>query len=195
MTMKNIVCSIVCLLMSAVAAFAAADNKDANKVTVFAEATLYGGDRDVYEGDSVVVQIALYSDHSFVRVESADKGKIEIKNAGVRSIGTGGRLTQQVVTRKGNRYFGVVVDQFVVRPDKTGQYTFPVRKYLAEMALQSRSRYFDPFEDFFGVDSPFRKHGDDTVKKECSSAILKINVVKRPPKTVEQLRQSGVEVM
>lgn len=142
-------------------------------------------------GDSILVTVTLYSNYNFLSAK-AQKGKTpQVKHAAVHRYRAGRRLSQSVAAYKGRRYYAVEVEQFFLTPDRLGDISFPALEYMVELTQRRSSPFFDPFDPF----SDFRRRSAPSVKRECKSTELKIRVVKRPPKTIDDLRRSGAHVL
>ena len=145
---------------------------------------------EVYLGDSVIVTITLYSTANFERVDNqAGQKEPVLKKATVHRYRPGRRLSQDIAAYQGKRYYAVAAAQYAVTPLQLGEITFPAQKYDVVLSVQLRSR--DPFGSFF----PFGPVETRQFKKTCASEPLKIKIVKRPRKTIQELQQSGATVM
>ena len=172
------------------------DTKDKDDgIELFAVASLSTGDKDVYLGDSVIVTLTVYSNVQFSQIKNKTDKLPNIKNSTVHFFNPNRRLSQGTAVYNNKRYYAVAAQQFAVTPDELGTLTFPAQKYNVELAVQVRSRNYDPFEDFFSFGSPFGGTRTQKVEKTCASEPIKIKVSKRPPKTIRDLQQSGAVVM
>ena len=172
---------------------AKAKNSDDN-VKLFAVATLSDPDKNYVEGDSVLVTVIIYSNYTFAQVENTDNALPKIKGTNVRAYNPDRRLVQNIANYKGQRYYSVVTEQFVVKLNETGTVEFPSRKFNVSLYMQLRDREFSPFDDFFGFGSPYRGQSKK-IQKKCTSEPLKIKVSKRPPKTMHDIQQNGTILM
>ena len=163
-------------------------------ITLFAVASLPQGQSEVYLGDSVVVNITVYSNTNFEQITPHTDKQPSVKRATTRRYHAGRRLSQDVAAYKGKRYYAVVAEQYVVTPSELGELTFPARDYDVVLSVQLRSQRSNPF-DPFGSFFPFGRTESRQIKKDCSSSPLKIKVAKRPRKTIQELQQSGATVM
>lgn len=189
--MKYLNILFVALLM-ATSSFADRESGADDNVKLFAVASLANPNATIYEGDSVLVNLTIYSNYSFRKVESLDKALPKIKGTDVRAYNTERRLTQDIVSYQGQRYYAVVAEQFVVAFHNDGTFSFPARKYDIDLVQYMRRR--SPFDDFFDFGESYGER-QKSIQKKCSSPVLKLNVTKRPPKTMRDLEQKGAVLM
>lgn len=192
--MKKIVSFLIMTALAVNITFAAEDKTNDDGVKFFAVATVPDLEADHIEGDSVLVTLTLYSNCSFNKIENLDKALPKMKAARVRAYAPERRLTQNIATYNGKRYYSVVAEQFVVAFHEVGNVVFPVRRYNVELAVGVRNRNYSPFDDFFGFDSPFMER-QRIIQKKCASENLKMKVVKRPPKTMHDIERGGAVLM
>lgn len=192
--MKKIVSFLIMTALAVNITFAAEDKTNDDGVKLFAVATVPDLEADHIEGDSVLVTLTLYSSCSFNKIENLDKALPKMKDARVRAYAPERRLTQNIATYNGKRYYSVVAEQFVVAFHEVGNVVFPVRRYNVELAVGVRNRSYSPFDDFFGFDSPFMER-QRIIQKKCASENLKMKVVKRPPKTMHDIERGGAVLM
>lgn len=192
--MKKIVSFLIMTALAVNITFAAEDKTNDDGVKLFAVATVPDFEADHIEGDSVLVTLTLYSNCSFNKIENLDKALPKMKDARVRAYAPERRLTQNITTYNGKRYYSVVAEQFVVAFHEVGNVVFPVRRYNVELAVGVRNRNYSPFDDFFGFDSPFMER-QRIIQKKCASENLKMKVVKRPPKTMHDIERGGAVLM
>jgi len=193
-TMKKILTLITLCLLAVAPIMADDEDKKDDGVELYAVATLSSGDKDVYLGDSVIVTLTLYSNVQFAQIENKSDKAPTIKNSTVHYYNKNRRLSQGTGVYKDKRYYAVVAQQFAVTPDELGNYTFPAQKFNVQLNVQVRGRGYDPFEDFFSFGSPFGGR-TEKIQKTCASEPIKFKAVKRPPKTIKDLQQSGTVVM
>lgn len=183
---------IYIVLLLTVAQAASLTDKKSNSsdgITLFAVASLPQGMDEVYLGDSVIVTVTLYSNVNFEKINNKSTKLPSVKHTTVHRYRPGRRLSQDVAVYKGKRYYAVDAEQYALTPSKLGELTFPAQQYDVVLAVQVRSN--DPFGSFF----PFGRTQTRQVRKTCSSEPFRINVVKRPRKTILELQQSGATVM
>lgn len=184
------VCLSLFVLFLIVASLCATPPAD-DDITLFAVATTSLRGDSVILGDSILVTVTLYSNYNFLSAKPQKDKAPQLKHATTHRYRAGRRLSQSVATYKGRRYYAVDVEQFFIAPDRLGTLTFPALSYKVSLTRRRGSSFFDPFDSFF--DFPGR--AQPSVERECASAPLKILVVKRPPKTIDDLRRSGANVL
>lgn len=177
-------------LLSIFSSFCAAASQDDGPVLLAVASTNLRGD-SVIEGDSILVTVTLYSNFNFLSAKAKKDHTPTLKNALTHRYRPGRRLSQSIATYNGRRYYAVDVEQFFVTPSKLGTISFPSLDYQVELTQRRSSSFFDPFDPFFS----YQRRQQRPIKQECKSDPLKIRVVKRPPKTIEDLRRSGEHVL
>ena len=192
--MKRFLSTGVVWLVSLLACFATNEKSASDDVKLFAVATLSDPDNDYVEGDSALVTLTIYSNCTFAQVENTDNALPKMRGTDVRAYNPDRRLVQNISNYKGQRYYSVVTEQFVVKFNNVGTVEFPSRKFNVTLYMQSRNRNFSPFDDFFGFGSPYRGQSKK-IQKKCTSESLKIKVSKRPPKTMHDIQQNGTILM
>lgn len=190
--MKRRVLSLLILFVS-IAPLCASTPAD-DDLALFAVASTNMRGDSVIIGDSILVTLTLYSNYDFLSAKSQKGRTPQIKSAATHRYRAGRRLSQSMASYKGRRYYAVEVEQFFVVPSKLGTITFPALEYVAELTKRRSSPFFDPFAPFDPF-SDFRRRSTPSLKRECKSEELKIRVVKRPPKTIDDLRRSGAHVL
>lgn len=186
--MKKHILSLL-LLLAVVPLFAAAPADD--DIALYAVATTNVRGDSVVLGDSILVTVTLYSSYNFLSAKP-HKDKIpNVRNATVHRFRDGRRLSQSVGIYRDRRYYAVEVEQFFLTPDKLGTITFPTLSYKVSLTRRRNASFFDPFDPFFD----FNRRQTPSVERECSSEAIKIRVVKRPPKTIDDLRRGGAHIL
>lgn len=183
----------LCLLFVWAEAFSVSKDDKKQEATLFCIASLSNGDKPIFDGDSVLVSLTLYSTAQFVKVSSRDKDLPKVKNATVAKVSRNRQLTQSIAVYEEKQYYAVVAEQYWVKVEKVDNFEFPVRKFDVELKIKERTREHSSFEEFFGFDSPFNVRYRK-VEEKCESDELKFKSVKRPPKTIKDLQQKGTLV-
>ena len=185
--MKTLLTSI--LLFACICACADTAKEDSDGIALFAVASLPQGVEEAYLGDSVIVTLTLYANVDFGSIDNTNDKVPSVKHATVRRYRADRRLNQEVAVYQGRRYYAVRAEQYAVTPDQLGELTFPAQKYDVVLSVKQRSR--DPFDSFF----PFGRTETRRVEKTCTSEPLRIKVIKRPRRTIEEMRRSGAVIM
>lgn len=137
-----------------------------------------------------MVSVYVYSDHPFGEVKIDDK-PIKMNGCEVRRIPIGNRLRQGIAKVDGKPYYTVLAAQYMVTAQTPGRATFPqldVNAVLLEEE-QPEEPEDDSFFNFF--DSFFRQPSYKKIKKAVRNDLLKMEVLKAPKKSAEQLKSEG----
>lgn len=145
-------------------------------------------DRDkVYVGDSVVVWVMLYTSSPIAKAECTTdfsvKGKCNVTKVDIDRNSTVGRMRQG-----GNTYYTMLWNQYVVVPQKTGNYTIPTQKFKA--FLKQLVSMPDLFEEMMGAVPMYKVE-----KVEGVSSPLTFEVKERPLRSTQEMMRSGSGVI
>ncbi len=139
---------------------------------------------EVIKGDSTLVSFVFYSTAP-VSSATMKPEVLKVKNARVRRLHTGRGYGSSRARENGKIYYTQVGAQFVVATEQLGTLTVPECEFEATFRFRKSSG--DPFEEFFGF-------GGQTVeiKEKAKSEQLKIEVVRRPQRTMREMMREGV---
>ena len=160
-----------------------------DSVKIFAKAISEDNGK-VFVDDSTIVSVYVYSNHPFGEVKIDDK-QFKMKSCRVRRIHTSRQRHQSVTGIGGVPYYTIICAQYSVAGLKPGSTIFPqinINATLLEEEQQKESNG-DSFFDMFG--SIFRQPSYKKIKKSTRSNLLKMEIVKTPKKSAEQLMREG----
>ena len=178
MRMKRIMFSLLLLVLSGAAAWAA--DKDTDDFFVRAECR----SSEVTLGDSCMVVFRLYSAYPVQSVGKFDAPKV--KGCRVREVSV--RHVQRRVRVQNKVYYAVDWVGYVLVPEREGEFEVPSCKF--EAVLRRGVQGSDPFSRFWG-----RVERYETLERSAKSATLTIKATKKPPRSTEEMLKSGGQVM
>lgn len=168
------------------ACFAAADDDD---VVIFAR---YEPAQDsVIEGDSIQVNVVLYSNYAFLSAECTTKS-IKIKGGESRLLTRRGNRQQQRVRFAEGIYYAILWDTYIVGSQKPGEIKFPQLQFDCEVEVLEPEVYVDPY-DPFGFFSPPR-HKSHKAKARCKCPAFELPVTTRPKRSTREVISSGGKI-
>lgn len=179
--------NLILLLLSFVCLSSYAKTKE--KITFFAQYEC--SKPSVTVGDSVVVNLVLYSSHAFQDVSCKSK-KYKINGGHSRRITARGQRQQQQVRRDDGIYYAIIWDRFVVGSDAEANICFPALKFEGKFIVYDSDYEYEPVDPFGFFSRPTRKsHNEDAY---CKSTKFKLPVVKRPKRSTREVLSSGGNV-
>jgi hypothetical protein len=168
--------------------------KAKDNIKLFAKAVSEENGKIIVD-DATVVSVYVYSNYPIGEVNISDK-PVKMSGCDVRSVSTGRRLRQSMTRVDGKPYYTVLGAQYLVSGQTLGRTTFPqldINVTLLQEEKQTRDRESDSFFDLF--DPFFRRPSYKKIKKAVRSDLLKMEVVKAPRKSAEQLKSEGKVVI
>lgn len=155
------------------------------KATLFAR--ILPDREQIYAGDSMLVSVVLYASSPIAKAECTTsfeiKGKCKFRKLDINRDATAGR------TREGNNfYYTLVWNQYVVAPEKTGNYTIPAQKFKA--TLQQIVRMPDVFDQMMGASPEYRN-----IKVEGTSKAFTFQVKEKPLRSTQEMMRNGTNIL
>lgn len=156
-------------------------------VEVFAR---YECQRDeIIQGDSIVVNVVLYSTFPFHSAECTTK-KPKIKGGHSRLLPRRGERQQQQVRMGRGVYYAILWDSYVVGSAKVESIKFPELQF--NIQLQEYETYQDPFDPFGFFSRPQRK--GRILEGKCKCPAFLLPVIERPKRSTQEAISSGSQV-
>lgn len=167
----------------------AADNGDAD---FFAR---YECQREnVTVGDSVVVQLVVYSRHPFHQARCLTQ-KPKIKGGKARELKLQGERQQQKVRLSDGVYYAILWSRYMAGSDDVCTIRFPEISFEAELVVydQDSAPSYNPFDPFGFFSQPERK--SRVVRSKCKSEEFTLPVQQRPKRSTQDVIKSGAKVL
>lgn len=178
---------LLILMFSLLSVASSAKTKD--DITFFAQYEC--SKPSVTAGDSIVVNIVLYSSHPFQDVKCTSKS-FRIKGGHSRRITTRGQRQQQQVRHEGAIYYAVVWDRYVVSGDAVGNISFPELKFEGKFIVYDSEYEYEPLDPFGFFSRPTRKSHEASAS--CKSGKFRLPVTSRPKRSTQEVLSSGGQV-
>lgn len=137
----------------------------------------------VYAGDSVLLSVVLYASAPIAKAECATNfsvsGKCRVRKIDINRNATASRV------REGRKiYYTLVWAQYVVSPEKTGQFSVPSQKF--KTILQQVVRMPDLFDQMMGARPEYKE-----LKATASSEVYKFEVREKPLRSTQEIMRGG----
>lgn len=142
------------------------------------------------EGDSLQVNVVLYSNCPFQRAECTTKN-IKIKGGHSRLLPRRGDRQQQRVRLAEGIFYAILWDTYVVGNDRTGSIKFPALQFDCEVEVTDEV-YNEPFDPFGFFSRP--RHKTHKVKTQCKCPAFELPVTERPKRSTLEVISSGGKV-
>lgn len=178
---------LIVMLLSVLALSASAKTKE--KITFFAQYEC--SKPNVTAGDSIVVNVVLYSSHPFEDVKCTTKS-VKIKGGHSRRVVARGQRQQQQVRHEDGIYYAVVWDRYVVGSEKVETITFPPLKFSGQFIVYDSEYEYEPLDPFGFFSRPTRK--SHQAEASCKTSKFKLPVVARPKRSTQEVISSGGQV-
>lgn len=177
---------LTALLLSPLAGYAA----KGDDVVLFAR---YEPSRDTLtEGDSIVVNLVLYSNCAFQRAECSAES-VKVKGGHLRQLPRRGERKQQRVRLSEGVYYSILWESYVVGSEKVGDVKFPQLQFDCEVEVMESEVYADPFDPFGFFSRP--RHKSHKAKASCKCPAFELPVVARPKRSTQEIISSGRKVI
>lgn len=145
---------------------------------------------DVIAGDSIVINIVLYSSHPFQKAECTTKN-IKIKGCTPRLVARRGNRQQQRVRLSQGIYYAIVWDSYVVGHAQPTEIKFPEVQFDCQVEIVESEGY-DPFDPFGFFGRPQRKSRE--VQQKCKAPAFVLPVIERPKRSTQEAISSGSRI-
>lgn len=146
---------------------------------------------NIIVGDSVQVNIVLYSSCPFKRAECSSKS-LKIKGGHSRLVKRRGDRQQQRVRTTNGVYYAIVWDSYVVGSDKVEEVKFPDVPFNIEVEVPYGEEYYDPFDPFGFFHGPRRRTQAQSLKVKSPSFALP--VIAKPKRSTQDAISSGSRI-
>lgn len=146
----------------------------------------------VTAGDSLSVNLVLYSNCAFQRAECSTKN-IKIKGGRWRVQARRGDRQQQRVRLSDGVYYAILWDTYIVGSDKAGEIKFPQLQFDCVVEVLEKEVYVDPFDPFGFFSSP--RHKSHKAKASGKCPAFELPVVDRPKRSTQEIISSGGQVI
>lgn len=173
-------------MMFSPACFAAEEDDD---VVIFAR--YEPAQESVIEGDSIQVNVVLYSNCAFLSAECTTKN-IKIKGGNSRLVQRRGNRQQQRVRLADGIYYAILWDTYVVGSNKPGEIKFPQLQFEGEVEVLEPEVYVDPLDPFGFFSAP--RHKSHKAKARCKCPAFELPVTTRPKRSTREVISSGGKV-
>lgn len=162
---------------------------DKDAVDVFAR---YECQRDnVIIGDSVLVNVVLYSAAPFRKAECTTKN-IKTKGGIVRQLPRRGDRQQQRVRLSQGVYYAIVWESYMVASNKVEDVKFPALQFSYEVEVSYGEEYYDPFDPFGFFHAPRRQTRPENGRCQCPTFTLP--VTEKPKRSTQEAISSGSRI-
>lgn len=122
---------------------------------------------ELLHGDSILISVVLYAKYPIAKAECTTdftvKGKGKAK-ATARKLNINRNATSSRTREKGRTFYTLVWAQYVVCPDRPGEFTIPKQKFKA--TLQEVVRMPDLFGQMMGVQPEYKEHEVSATSEE-----------------------------
>ena len=177
---------ILCILSAESRTLAASGSKEA---VLFARYECKHNELTV--GDSMVVNVVLFSDIPFQQAEATSKS-FKVKGGQARKLPEK-RLSQKRVRMEEGVFYALVLCSYVVSSEVVGEVVLPPQEFSATLVVYEQDHtddFFSPF-DFF-VPKQRKYH---TTTQKCKAEPLKIKVKEKPKRSTQEAIRSGNRVV
>lgn len=178
---------LIILLLSFISIESLAKSKD--EIIFFAQYEC--SKPSVTVGDSVIVNLVLYSSHPFQDVRCTSKS-CKIKGGHSRRVSARGQRQQQQVRHEDGVYYAVVWDRFVVGSEAIGNINLPAQKFEGKFIVFDSDYEYEPLDPFGFFSRPTRK--SHQAGATCKSKKFKLPVIARPKRSTQEVLSTGGNV-
>lgn len=144
---------------------------------------------ELVQGDSIVVNVVLYSTLPFHSAECTTK-KPKTKGGHTRLLPRRGERQQQQVRMGRGIYYAILWDSYVVGSAKIESIKFPELQF--NIQLQEYETYQDPFDPFGFFSRPQRK--GRILEGKCKCPVFLLPIIERPKRSTQEAISSGSQV-
>lgn len=146
---------------------------------------------NVIVGDSVVVNVVLYSNVPFRKAECMSKN-IKAKGGLSRLLPRYGERQQKRTRLSQGTYYAIVWDSYMVGSAKVEQVKFPELQFEYEVEVAYGEEYYDPFDPFGFFHAPRRQTRPENGKVKCPA--FTIPFVEKPKRSTQEAISSGSRI-
>lgn len=186
MNIRLIILSLLAMLATTLPVHAA----DKDDIDFFARCE--SARTSITAGDSILVNVVLYSNHPFQQAECTTKN-VKIKGGNVRSVPRRGDRQQQKVRLERGIYYAIVWQQYVVGSDKVEEIRFPEIHFDGTFVVYDSEEMYSPFDPFGFFSTPKRK--SHNVSSRCKTEPFSIQIEARPKRSTQEVISSGARVI
>lgn len=146
---------------------------------------------NIHVGDSVVVNLVLYSSLPFKEAKCTSKSK-KIKGGESRLVERQGKRQQQRVRTAFGIYYAILWDSYVVGSERVEDIKFPELQFSCEVEVYEQEQSYSPFDPFGLFGRPQVKSHVESCRCIAPSYVLPI--VERPKRSTHEALSSGGRV-
>lgn len=146
---------------------------------------------NIVVGDSVLVNVVIYSSAPFRKAECTTKNP-KIKGGTWRLLPRRGDRQQQRVRLSQGVYYAIVWDSYMVSSAKIEEVKFPDLQFNYEVEVAYGEEYYDPFDPFGFFHAPRRQTRPESGKVKCPAFSLPI--IEKPKRSTQDAISSGSRI-
>lgn len=162
---------------------------DEDEVDVFAQYECKGD--NVVQGDSIVVNVVIYSSQPFQRAACTTKNA-KIKGGHSRLMERNFERQQQRVRLNRGVYYAILWDSYVVGSSAVENIKFPELQFDLELEVSDGEAYIDPFDPFGFFGRPKRR--SHVVKRRVKTSPFTLPVIEKPKRSTQEAIKSGSRI-